>query len=63
MRDFERREYGDPEAVAIRREEQTCKGCQSIETIKAFGAEHEICDDGKQKARRRRKYKAKGLTK
>ena len=63
MRDFERREYGDPEAVAIRREEQTCKGCQSIETIMAFGAEHEICDDGKPKALRCRKYKAKDLTK
>ena len=63
MRDFERLEYGDPEAVAIRREEQTCKGCQSIETIKAFGVEREICDDGKPKSRRRRKCKAKDLTK
>ena len=56
---LERWEFGDPEQVAIRREEKSCKGCQSIETVIIFGSQHTICDDGSPKDRRCRKYKRK----
>lgn len=57
MQGLERWEYGDPESVAIRREEKSCKGCHSIEVVKLFGETQEICDDGRPKERRCRKYK------
>ena len=39
---LERWEFGDPEQVAIRREEKSCKGCQSIETVIIFGSQHNL---------------------
>lgn len=56
MRDLEQCETKDPERVAMRREAQSCKGCQSIDTVMLFGTEQMICDDGRPKERRCRKY-------
>jgi hypothetical protein len=57
MLDLEQWETKDPERVAIRREAQSCRGCQSIETVRLFGTVETICDDGRPKERRCRKYK------
>jgi len=57
LKDLELWETKNPEQVAMRREAQSCKGCQSIETVKVFGAVETICDDGRPKERRCRKYK------
>ena len=57
MRDLEQWETKDPLRVAMRREEQSCNGCQSIETVKLFGTVETFCDDGRPKERRCRKYK------
>jgi hypothetical protein len=57
MRDLEQWETKDPERVAMKREAQSCKGCQSIETVRLFGTVETIYDDGRPKERRCRKYK------
>ena len=57
LRDLEQWETKDPESVAMRREAQSCNGCQSIETVKIFGKTETVCDDGRPKDRRCRKYK------
>ena len=62
MQNLERWEFGDPEKVAMRREEKSCKGCQSIETISLFGDTQKICDDGHPKERRCRKYKRAAIS-
>ena len=59
MHDVEQWETKDPERVAMRIEAQSCKGCQSIETVKVFGVVRTICDNGQPMNRRCRKYKEK----
>lgn len=46
-------EYGNPEAVAIRREGQTCKGCVHEEFVTAFDLAVWICKSKDEKGKRR----------
>lgn len=57
MPDIERWEYGDPESVAIRREDQTCKGCARLDTLVLFGRRTEICTLGGPAGKRCKRYK------
>ena len=57
LRDLEQWETKDPLRVATRREARSCNCCQSIETVKIFGKAETVCDDGRPKERRCRKYK------
>lgn len=55
--ELERWQYGDPEKVALRKESSTCKGCVHLETVKAFGQWHVICNKKKKPGNRCRIYK------
>lgn len=61
MPDIERWEFGDPEAVAIRREDQTCKGCARLDTLVLFGRRTEICTLGRPAGKRCKRYKERTI--
>lgn len=56
--DLEKWQYRDPLEVAIRNEEKSCKGCKTIEVVELFGEVVIICDAGRPKTERCKKYKA-----
>jgi len=57
MPELERWEFGNPEAVAARKESKTCKGCKYLESIILFGRRTEICGFGRPSGNRCKKYK------
>ena len=57
MAELERWEHANPESVAIRREERTCKGCRYLESLILFGRRTELCGLGRPAGNRCRKYR------
>ncbi len=59
MPEIERWEFGNPESVAIRREDQTCKWCARLDTLTLFGRRTDICILGRPAGKRCKRYQEK----
>lgn len=50
LSDLRRRDYGDPLEILLRRESETCAGCQSLDSQKWIGITKFVCRRGVRKA-------------
>lgn len=49
-------QYRDPLEVAIRKESQTCKGCNYEEVVIMFGGEVKVCNKSRKHGKRCKHY-------